>query len=59
MEINVGKTKTMTNHPEGIINSIQVKNEKLEEFQKFIYLGANISVDGSKPEFIRRIVQAI
>ena len=25
MEINVGKTKTMTNHPEGISNPIQVK----------------------------------
>ena len=30
MEINVGKTKTMTNYPEGIINPIQVKNEKVE-----------------------------
>ena len=58
MEINVGKTKTMTNHPEGIINPIQVKNEKVEEVQKFIYLGATISEDGSKPESIRRIAQA-
>ena len=58
MEINVGKTKTMTNHPEGIINPIQVKNEKVEEVQKFIYLGATISEDGSKPEIIRRIAQA-
>ena len=55
MEINVGKTKTMTNHPEGIINPIQVKIEKVEEVQKFIYLGATISEDGSKPEIIRRI----
>ena len=58
MEINVGKTKTMTNHPEGIINPIQVKNEEVEEVQKFIYLGATISEDGSKPEIIRRIAQA-
>ena len=58
MEINVGKTKTMTNHPEGIINPIQVKNEELEEVQKFIYLGATISEDGSKPEIIRIIAQA-
>ena len=58
MEINVGKTKTMTNHPEGIINPIQVKNEKVEVVQKFIYLGATISEDGSKPEIIRRIAQA-
>ena len=43
MEINVGKTKTMTNH------------EKVEEDQKFIYLGETISEDGSKPEIIRRI----
>ena len=58
MEINVGKTKTMINHPEGIINPIQVKNEKVEEVQKFIYLGAIISEDGYKPEIIRRIAQA-
>ena len=58
MEINVGKTKTMTNHPEVIINPIQVKNENVEEVQKFIYIGATISEDGSKPEIIRRIAQA-
>ena len=33
MESNVGKTKTMTNHPEGIINPIQVKNEKVRKFR--------------------------
>ena len=35
-----------------------MKNEEVEEVQKFVYLGATISEDGSKPDIIRRIAQA-
>ena len=35
-----------------------MKNEKVKEVQKFIYLGATISEDGSKPDIIRIIAQA-
>ena len=48
----------MTNTPVGVITSITVNNQAIEEVQNFIYLGATISEEGSRTEIIRRIAQS-
>ena len=57
MEISGEKTKTMTNNPQGIISDISANNQNLEPVEKFKYLGAVISEEGSKPEIMTRIAQ--
>ena len=59
MEISGGKTKVMTNKKGGFSNGIEVQGTKLEEVKSFKYLGSIISDQGSKPEIVNRIAQAI
>ena len=50
MEIGPDKTKVMTNNPNGFQREIKMKGQWLEEVENFMYLGAFISNEGSKPE---------
>ena len=56
MEIGPDKTKVMTNNPNGFQREVKIKGQKLEEVESFMYLGAIISNEGSKPD-ISRIAQ--
>ena len=56
-EISPGKTKVMTNNPNGFQREIKIKGQRLEEVENFKYLGAIISNKGSKPEILSRITQ--
>ena len=59
MEINAEKTKTMGNHnTAGVTNSIQVDGQELKSTNRFTYLGAIVTDEGSKPEVLSRIAQA-
>ena len=57
MEISAEKTKLMTNNRNGIATDIRARDEKLGTVNKFTYLGAVLSDEGSKPEIMSRIVQ--
>ena len=57
MEISAEKNKTMTNNPNGIQADIEINGHKLESVDKFKYLGAIISDNGSKAEVLARIAQ--
>ena len=57
MEISTEKTKLMTNNTSGINTEIKVNGQKLETVTSFIYLGAVITDEGSKPEILSRIAQ--
>ena len=59
MEISGGKTKVMTNKKGGFSKGVEVQGTTLEEVKSFKYLGSIISDQGSKPEIINRIAQAI
>ena len=59
MEISVEKTKIMTNKSEGIRSDIEISGQKLESVNKFKYLGAIISDEGSKVETLASIAQNI
>ena len=59
MEISAEKTKLMTNSANGIQKEIELKGQKLGTVTSFKYLGAAVSDDGSKPEVLSRIAQAI
>ena len=58
MEICTEKTKLMTNSANGIQREIKIKGQKLGTVTRFKYLGAIVSVQGSKPEVLSRIAQA-
>ena len=47
------------NNPEPIKNNITVNGQPLERVEKFKYLGATISEEGSKPEVLARAAQAL
>ena len=49
IEISAEKTKLMTNNANGIQREIKVKGQKVGTVTSFKYLGAVVSVDGSKP----------
>ena len=57
MEIGPDKTIVMTNNSNGFQREIKIKGQRLEEVENFKYLGAIISNEGSKPEFLSRIAQ--
>ena len=59
MEIGPDKTKVTTNNPNGFQREIKIKGQRLEEVEnfKYMYLGAIISNEGSKPEILSRIAQ--
>ena len=57
MEINVEKTKLMTNNTSGINTEIKINGRKLETVTSFKYLGSAITDEGSKPEILSRIAQ--
>ena len=59
MEISAEKTKLMSNSANGIQREIKVKGQKLGTVTSFKYLGAVVSDDGSKPEVLSRIAQAL
>ena len=59
IDISAEKTKLMTNSANGIQREIKVKGQKLGTVTSFKYLGAVVSDDGSKPEVLSRIVQAM
>ena len=56
MEIGPDKTKVMTNNPNGFQREIKIKGQRLE-VENFKYLGAIISIEGSKLEILSRIAQ--
>ena len=60
MEISAEKTKLITNSANGIQREIKVKGQKLGTVTsfKYMYLGAVVSDDGSRPEVLSRIAQA-
>ena len=59
MEIrSAEKTKLMTNNANGISIDIRINGEKLDKFDSFIYLGAAVTAQGSKPEVLSGIAQA-
>ena len=58
MKISAEKTKLMTKSANGIQIEIKVKAQKLATVTSFMYLGAVVSDDGSKPEVLSRIAQA-
>ena len=47
----------MTNNSNGISTDIRISGHKLEIVNKFKYLGAIITDEGSKPEIMSRIAQ--
>ena len=57
MEIGPDKTKVMTNNPNCLQKKIKIKGQRLEEFEKFKYLGAIILNEGSNPETLFKIAQ--
>ena len=57
MEVGPDKTKEMTYNPNGFQKEIKIKGQRLEEVENFMYLGAIISNEGSKPEILSRIAQ--
>ena len=59
MEIRAEKTKQMTSNANGIQKEIKVKGLKLGIVTIFKYLEVVVSDDGSKPEVLSRIAQAI
>ena len=59
MEVSEEKTKIMTNNiADGSIEDITVNGQQLETVDKFKYLGAQVTDEGSKPEILARIAQA-
>ena len=58
MQINAEKTKLMTNNTNGFSTDIRVNGEKLDCVNRFKFLGAIITDEGSKPEILARIAQA-
>ena len=58
MEISAEKTKIMTNNTKGIAREIKVNGQNLETVDKFKYLGALMTDEGSKPEVLSRIAQS-
>ena len=57
MEINVEKTKLMTNNTSCINTEMKVNGQKLEIVTSSKYLGSVITDEGSKPEIQSRIAQ--
>ena len=58
MEISAEKTKMMTNNTNSIKREIKVNGQNLDTVDKFKYLGALVTDEGSKPEVLARIAQA-
>ena len=58
MQISAEKTKLMTNNTNGFSTDIRVNGEKLDCVNRFKYIGAIITYEGSKPEIFARIAQA-
>ena len=59
MEISAEKTKVMTNsHVQSVNCEFKVKNSVLQIVDKFIYLGALVTDNGSKSEVLSRIAKA-
>ena len=56
-EIGPGKTKVMTNNPNGFQREDQIKGQRLEKVKNFEYLGALIFNEGSKPAILSSIAQ--
>ena len=59
MEISTEKTKLMTNNTSGINTKIKVSGRKLETVTSFTYQDLFMADEGSKPEILSRIAQAI
>ena len=58
MQINAEKTKLMTNNTNGFSTDIRVNGEKIDCVNRFKYMGAIITDEGSKPDILARIAQA-
>ena len=57
MQISAEKTQLITNNTNGISTDITIDNKKLEIVRNYKYMGAIVSVEGSKPEVLSRIAQ--
>ena len=57
MQIQAEKTQSMTNNTNSISADIAIDNKKLETVRSFKYLGAIVSVDGSKLEILSGTAQ--
>ena len=58
-ETSAEKTELITNSANGIQTEIKVKGQKLGTAKSSKYLGTVVSDDGSKPEILSRIAQAV
>ena len=56
MEINVEKTRVMTNNVGGIRGDIRINDKRLE-MNQFKYLGEIVKDESSKPEILSRIAK--
>ena len=59
LEISAEKIKLMTNNTSGMNIEIKVNGQELETVTSFKYLGSVMADEGSKPEILSRIAQAI
>ena len=59
MDIGPDKKKVMTNNPNCLQKEIKIKGQRLEEFEKFKYLGAIILNEGSNPETLSQTTAAL
>ena len=57
MQISAEKTQLMIDNTNGISSDIIIDSKKLENVRSFKYLGATLSVEGSKSEVLSRIAQ--
>ena len=57
MQISAEKTKTITNDPAGVKETIEIDGQTLGTVNSFKSLGSIVTDEGSKPEILSRIAQ--
>ena len=59
MEISAENSNLMTNNTSGISTDIMISGQKLETVNRFKYLAAIVTDEGSKPEILSRTALTI
>ena len=59
IKTNAKKTKMMKNNAEGMRGDIWINDKRLETISPFKYLEGIVTDEGSKPEILSRITQAM